>query len=342
MVFWIKLIEFNEKRHQFTTMIKSTISHDATRVGKPLHFLRLSALTAFIWSLWVGSLTVGLFGLIPVVAGAQSTVAPDTMLQGAEATMPQDQSRLIQEPAVLEVYEIGGPYTEGFRRSYSVGIIANNYGFGLRGRYDKLLNPRWSLFSHVTLTGLRDVSEQTYTDIFFGTQVVPNKYKRGLSIPLQAGARYRLFADRIDESYRFFVSGAAGPVFAFTYPYFNDADGSGYRERFIDYFEQTNDALSGWGDGSWSVGAVSEFSIGLDFGEDLSRVGRVEFSVMMYYYPEAIQMMMPNQPALNEFAGPGDFPYLVDDSGALVYEPFFDSQSFFVTPMLSFSFGARR
>ena len=255
-----------------------------------------------------------------------------------------DQARLIQEPAVLEVYQVGGPYTEGFRRSYSVSIIANNYGFGLRGRYDKLLNPEWSLFTHLTLTGLRDVSEQTYTDIFFGTQVVPNKYKRGLSIPLQAGARYRLFADRIDESYRFFVSGAAGPVFAFTYPYFNDADGSGYRERFqlVGYFEQTNDALSGWGDGSWTLGAVSEFSIGLDFGEDLSRVGRVEFSVMMYYYPESIQMMMPNQPAINEFAGPGDFPYLVDEFGALVYEPFFDSQSFFVTPMLSFSFGTRR
>ncbi len=342
MVFWIKLIEFNEKRHQFTTMIKSTSSQYVTRVGKPLQFLRLPALTAFLWSLWVGYLTVGSLGLIPVVAGAQSTVTPDTTQQGSEATMPQDQARLIQEPAVLEVYQLGGPYTEGFRRSYSIGIIANNYGFGLRGRYDKLLNPRWSLFSHVTLTGLRDVSEQTYTDFFFGTQIVPNKYKRGLSIPLQAGARYRLFADRIDESYRFFVSGAAGPVFAFTYPYFNDADGSGYRERFIDYFEQTNDALSGWGDGSWNVGAVSEFSIGLDFGEDLSRVGRVEFSVMMYYYPEAIQMMMPNQPAINEFAGPGDFPYLVDDNGALVYEPFFDSQSFFVTPMLSFSFGTRR
>lgn len=334
MVFWIKLIEFNEKRHQFTTMIKSTSFLDVTNVQKPRQFLRFIAIATFIWSL----------GMIPHVASAQTNGEPETSEQevGVEITSPQDQARLIQEPAVLEVYQIGGPYTEGFRRSYSVTIIANNYGFGLRGRYDKLLNPRWSLFSHVTLTGLRDVSEQTYTDIFFGTQVVPNKYKRGLSIPLQAGARYRLFADRIDESYRFFVSGAAGPVFAFTYPYFDDADGSGYRERFIDYFEQTNDALSGWGDGSWTLGAVSEFSMGLDFGEDLSRVGRVEFSVMMYYYPEAIQMMTPNQPALNEFAGPGDFPYLVDDNGALVYEPFFDSQSFFVTPMLSFSFGARR
>jgi hypothetical protein len=340
MVFWIKLIEFNEKRHQFTTMTKSICTADIFKTlgkinkGTPCPFMRISALTLMLWSI----------GLFFHVASAQSNGEPETSdgEGSVESTAPQDQARLIQEPPVLEEFQIGGPYTEGFRRSYSVSIIANNYGFGLRGRYDKLLNPRWSLFSHVTLTGLRDVSEQTYTDIFFGTQVVPNKYKRGLSIPLQAGARYRLFADRIDESYRFFVTGAAGPVFAFTYPYFNDADGSGYRERFIDYFEQTNDALSGWGDGSWTVGAVSEFAIGLDFGEDLSRIGRVEFSVMMYYYPEAIQMMMPNQPAINEFAAPGDFPYQVDDNGALVYEPFFDSQSFFVTPMLSFSFGARR
>lgn len=334
MVFWIKLIEFNEKRHQFTTMIPSNL------------FLR-RRLTKY--SVLVADLIRTLVLLIVMVstasvAFAQTDPEPEepSKTEDYERSIQSDQARLIQEPAVLEVYKVGGPYTEGFRQSYSVSIIANNYGFGLRGRYDKLLNPQWSLFTHLTLTGLRDVSEQTYTDIFFGTQVVPNKYKRGLSIPLQAGARYRLFADRIDESYRFFVSGAAGPVFAFTYPYFNDADGSGYRERFIDYFEQTNDVLSGWDDGSWTVGAVSEFSIGLDFGEDLSRVGRVEFSVMMYYYPESIQMMMPNQPARNEFAGPGDFPYLVDEFGALVYEPFFDSQSFFVTPMLSFSFGTRR
>jgi signal transduction histidine kinase len=65
----------------------------------------------------------------------------------------------------------------------------------------------------------------------------------------------------------------------------------------------------------------------------------VEFGYFFYYYPDGIQIMMPNQPATRQNVNPGQDPFIVDQNGELVLDPFFDSQSFFGTPQITFTFG---
>ena len=245
----------------------------------------------------------------------------------------------VAEPDLVIQNDPSSAVDEGLRNAASVVLSANNFGFSLRGQYDRAITPMADLVLQLGVSGLRDVSEQTYTDYFFGQQIIPNKYQRGMSFPVLAGIRHRLFARSVQDSYRFYLTGSAGGVFAFTYPYFDDFNGNGYRERFFEYYENTYDMLTGWKEGEWHTGIAGEFTIGIDFGRDFKKVSRVQFGYLFYYFPGSVQMMMPNQPVVNPEAGPADFPYLLNPDGTLVMQPFFDSQSFFGTPVLSFSFG---
>ncbi|MDX1591651.1 MAG: hypothetical protein R3283_06805 [Balneolaceae bacterium] len=245
----------------------------------------------------------------------------------------------IEEPEVLptprQISSLESAYDAGF----GIGINMNNFGFGLAAEYRNVIAPETELVAKLGITGLRDASEQTFTDIFFGQQIVPNKYQRGFAFPLMAGFRKRVFSDVIQENYRFFVSALAGGVASFTYPYFDDINDNGYREQFIDFFEPVNDVFTGWGEGKWHLGGAGELKLGVDIGRNATRLNSVEFGYYFYYFPDGIQMMMPTQPVLNPDAAPGQNPFLVDQNGELVLQPFFDPQKFFGTPQITFTFG---
>ena len=248
-------------------------------------------------------------------------------------------SAQVMEPDLIGFGQPKSPYGDGLRTGLMFQTSVNNFGFGVYGQLDRSVSPLVDGFIKVGFTGLRDVSEQTFTDYFFGQQVIPNKYQRGLAIPLMGGIRHRLFARQVQDNYRFYVSGAAGGVFAFTFPYFKDLNQNGYRERFIDYFENTNDVFSGWKNGSWHLGLSGEATIGIDFGSNFSKISRLQFGYMFYYFPEALQMMMPNQPIPVINPGPDQYPYELNPDGSLKMQPFFGTQSYFGTPTITLSFG---
>lgn len=239
----------------------------------------------------------------------------------------------IVEPQVQRVAPNVSILQEEYKTGLGLNIIMNNFGFGAGGELRKVLAPQSEGFLTLRITGLRDVSEQTFTDYFFGQQVIPNKYQRAFSFPLMLGMRKRLFASQIQEDYRFFVSASAGPVLTFAFPYFDDSNENGYREQFTNYFESVNDIFTGWKEGDWHWGGAGEFKVGLDIGKNFSRLSSIEFGYYMYYFPDGMQMMMPNQPVIEN----GEF--VVGPDGELVLEPFYDSQSFFGTPQITFSFG---
>jgi hypothetical protein len=261
------------------------------------------------------------------------------LLASASLMAPTRGFAQLIEPPLMEDGAVVSPFGQGLRQSLSVTFGANNFGFGLDGEYARVLSPLTEALLRVGFTGLRDVSEQTYTDYFFGQQVIPNKYQRGLAIPLTVGVRQRLFAGSVKESYRFQLSASAGPVFAFSYPYFDDYNGNGYRERFFDYYENTYDVFTGLKDGEWKVGLAGEASIGIDFGADFKRLTRLRFGYSVYRFAEGIQMMQPNQPVPVQNPGPEDYPYVLNPDGTIKMQPFFDSQSVFGTPFISLSFG---
>ena len=245
----------------------------------------------------------------------------------------------VQEPELIGYGEPKSPFSENLRNGMMFQISVNNFGAGVFGQYDRSFSPQLDGFLKFGFTGLRDVSEQTFTDYFFGQQVIPNKYQRGLAIPVMGGVRHRLFARQVQDNYRFYVGGSAGTVFAFTFPYFKDFNENGYRERFIDYFENTNDVFSGWKNGSWHVGLSGEATIGIDFGTNFAKISRLQFGYLFFYFPEALQMMMPNQPILVTNPGPDQYPYELNPDGSLKMQPFFGKQSYFGSPTITLSFG---
>lgn len=253
----------------------------------------------------------------------------------------------IVEPSVQPPSDPRTPMSEGLRAGIGLDVMFNNYGFGVGAEFRRVLAPMRDGYLSVGITGLRDVSEQTFTDFFFGQQIVPNKFQRGFSFPVVAGVRQRLFARQVADNYRFHVSAGLGPVFAFTYPYFKDENENGYREDLrefgISYVEPINDVLSGWGDGSWHIGAAGELKINLDMGSRFANLSTIQFGYLFYYFGEGLQMMEPSRPVRRSGALPGEFPYETRPNGTggteLVMEPANSTQRFFGTPQIRLIFG---
>jgi hypothetical protein len=247
----------------------------------------------------------------------------------------------IIEPEVERIPRDASALSDHYNRGFGINVVMNNFGFGLGGEYRHIVAPQSELTASLRITGLRDASEQTFTDFFFGQQVIPNKYQRAIAFPLMFGMRQRVFPNSIQDDFRFFVSASMGPAAAFAYPYFDDINNNGYREQFQEFFEPVNDIFTGLSEGDWYLGAAGEFKISLDIGSNFARMNSIEFGYFFYYFPDAIQIMMPNQPVIRTDVRPGESPFIVED-GQLVLEPFFEPQRFFGSPQITFTFGWQR
>jgi len=247
----------------------------------------------------------------------------------------------IEEPEVVKQEITKTPLTEGLLNGLGFNVLVNNFGFGIGGEYRRVVGPDLEATAIIRITGIRDASEQTFTDVFFGRQVIPNKFQRGLGFPLHLGLRKRLFANQVQDNYRFFVSGQFGPAVALTYPYFDDRNDNGFRERFANNFEQVNDIFSGLGQGEWHFGFSGEVALSIDFGSNFANISTLRVGYFFYNFEGGLQMMQPNQPVLKEGPlDPGEFPFQQNPDGSLVLDPFFDKQSFFGSPQISFTFGS--
>lgn len=240
----------------------------------------------------------------------------------------------LEEPDVVGLPEPRTPLSEGYHNSWSVDIMLNNFGFGVGGQYSRVLGPYTELTLKAGITGIRDVSELTYQDFFTGSQLVPNKYKRAFGFPFLVGLKKRIFAQNIQDNFRLFIEGAAGPAMSFVYPYVNDVDNNGYRtfqltqQGFLVPVETVNDFFSGWKEGETRWGLNGEIKIGADIGSRFSSQTTVEIGYFFYYFDPGLQIMEPYQPqGYNE------------DGLPVGQEPFFDAQKYFGTPQIKIIFG---
>jgi len=252
----------------------------------------------------------------------------------------------LQEPEVRDIDQPRTPYGEGYRNSISFNVLLNNFGFGIGGEYTKIVGPYTELTFRTGITGLRDVSEQNFQDFFTGQRIIPNKYKRGFAFPFLIGIQRRLFAEAITDNFRFYVSGAAGPSLAFTYPYVNDVDGNGFRTRVLqrDPFtgrlvavpaESINDFFSGWSDGETHWGFNGELKIGVALGENFGRQTKLEFGYFFYYFKEGLEIMEPYQSY--GFDPDTGLPIEVNEDGER--NRFFAPKKYFGTPQFTITFG---
>jgi hypothetical protein len=255
----------------------------------------------------------------------------------------------VEEPELLPTPRNISSIQDNYNSGLGLNVMMNNFGFGIGGEYRRVVASQTEGFLSFRITGLRDPSEQTFTDVFFGQQIVPNKYQRAFAFPIMLGMRQRVFSDLIQENYRFFVSASAGPVAAFSFPYFDDIDESGYRftgnelilinnELFRLQPEPINDVFTGWSEGQWHWGGVGEFKFGVDIGSNFSRLSSIEFGYYFYYFPDGIQLMAPNAPVFRDDLPRRDVVQTDEDLN-VVFESFFPSQRFFGTPQITFTFG---
>lgn len=239
----------------------------------------------------------------------------------------------LQEPDVRAIDEPRTPTELGFSNRIGASVYLNNFGFALGGTFTHALGPFTELTFSTGITGIRDVSEQSFQNFFTGQQIVPDKFKRALGFPFLFGVKQRIFANRIADNFRFFVAGSGGPAMAFVYPYLRDSNDNGFRDFQLTPFglqatERINDFFSGWGDGSTEWGAAGEMSIGVDLGSNFKRQSTLEIGFFFYYFSQGLQIMEPFRPK----------GYSSETGLPVGQEPFFDEQKFFVTPQIKFTY----
>jgi hypothetical protein len=230
------------------------------------------------------------------------------------------------EPETVPLPEPKSPLSYGYHNGLGFNLIINNFGFGIGGQYRKVLTPMSEMTFDLHITGLRNVTEQTFYD-FFGQQIIPNKYNRVLSFPLMIGFKHRLFAKKIEDNFRIYAAAAGGPTLAFIYPYFKDYNQNHIRDdgTYAQY-EPINDIFSGWKDGHSEVGGAGKVVMGIDFGSKFKNITSVEFGFYFQYFPKGIQMLEPRKYG----AGPNN---------QLITLPAASKQKYFGTPLISLVFG---
>ncbi len=227
-------------------------------------------------------------------------------------------------------------YHEGYRTGFGFHFNISDFGVGVGGQFRRVINPGTEATLTLSVTGLRDPKEQTYIDYYFGFKTIPDKYKRVIGIPLKVGLKKRMFAEEISDNFRVFAGVGGGPMLAFSFPYFNDSNGNGFRENdgfLYGRVEQTYDIFTGWTGADTHFGWNGDISLGVDFGDDFGSLRSMQFGYSFNYFPDGIQIMQPNTAVIDQ-----NFrPVFVD--GVLQLRDQYDKRKFLGSVHLNFTFG---
>lgn len=241
------------------------------------------------------------------------------------------------EPEVRSKSEARSLYTEGYRSGFGFKFTVNDFGFGAGGQYRRVLAKNTEGLLTLRVTGIRDPKEQTYIDYYFGYRTTPDKYKRIISFPLNVGVKQRLFSRLISDNFRVFTSLSAGPVLAYSFPYFDDVNNNGFHENnefLYGINERVYDIFTGWKGGKPHYGINGDFEIGIDLGSNFARLMTLQFGYTFNYFKDGLQIMQPYKPALDS---QGNLQY--DTGGNLLLEDFYSKRKFYGSAQISFIFG---
>jgi hypothetical protein len=246
------------------------------------------------------------------------------------------------EPAVRGIGDVTSPYDEGLRNTMAFNVVLNNFGFGIGGEYRRTLSRFGEGVIQLQITGLKDITEQTYQ--FFGREIIPDKRNRVLAFPIMMGYKHRLFAQPVSDNYRVYAMVKGGPTFAYAYPYYQLRDVQWVTVENFPLIESNpevvqfgpleaitgqlnNDIFQGWGDGEWFMGTAGEISLGVDAGEDFKNLLSVRIGFTFQYFNQGIQVM-------DKYRVLG-----LTESNIFVVESANERQKLFTSPFLTLTFG---
>lgn len=169
-----------------------------------------------------------------------------------------------------------------------LALVLTDSGFAL-GAYAQTRLGRSTAFTFEAAIGsARDEREVRFLRGQFGGTVIRGKANYVLVLPISLGLEQRVFRSRIEDNFRPYLHVGAGPVLAWQYPYFDDADGDG---RYDDD-ERIYDAFARLFQGRARLGAGGTLAIGARFGRGRAVQG-VRFGYLVEYYPVGLQLLEP-------------------------------------------------
>lgn len=244
------------------------------------------------------------------------------------------------EPEIQDIVQPKNLFDEGYKTGLGFTFALSDFGFGAGVQLRKGLSAYNEALLTFKIAGLRDPSEQTYIDYYFGNRTIPSKYQRIITFPLSVGLKKRLFASQISDNFRVHTSLSVGPTLAITLPYFRDYNNNGYREADFSRYgfgvEPVLDIFQGWDDSSTEFGWNGEFVLGIDFGDNFARLQTLQFGYTFHYFNNGLQILEPFGPALNENGS------IIDDDNDLLPDRFVrtnDPMNYFGSAQITFIIG---
>tara|TARA_R110000868_G_scaffold235273_3_gene489047 strand:+ start:17503 stop:18330 length:828 start_codon:yes stop_codon:yes gene_type:complete len=247
------------------------------------------------------------------------------------------------EPEIQSIEAPKNLFDEGYKSGFGFSFNLNDFGFGIGTQLRKGFGPYTEGIFNLKIAGLRDPSEQTYIDYYFGGRTIPSKYKRVITFPITVGLKRRVFAREISDNFRVHTSMSFGPTFALTTPYFKESSIStnGFREsdsRQFAVYEPVIDIFQGLKDAETLWGWTGDLVLGIDFGDNFARLQTFQFGYSFYYFKEGIQILEPFKPIRDQNGNYKDIDgnFIVDDDGL---ERANDPTDFFGSAQITFIFG---
>lgn len=144
---------------------------------------------------------------------------------------------------------------------WGVDVLFSTNGFGAGFFYQRNFSELTSGFINLGISGARNSDEFEYYDIQAEKYLVKDKINRLYIFPLTVGVQYRLFADKIAETFRPHVNMGIGTTFILSTP---------YDREFFSAFGYAN--------------GYTRFGGFLGIGADLGGSGKNSMGVNVRYY----------------------------------------------------------
>jgi len=104
-------------------------------------------------------------------------------------------------------------------KAWGLDLLFSSNGFGAGAFYQRFFTENTTGFVNFGISGARNSDEFEQYNPYTGQITVPNKVNRLYIFPLTLGVEYRLFADKIAESFRPHINAGVGTTFILATPY---------------------------------------------------------------------------------------------------------------------------
>ncbi|NND72137.1 MAG: hypothetical protein HKN43_11225 [Rhodothermales bacterium] len=200
-------------------------------------------------------------------------------------------------------------------RLQGLEFVLTNSGFGIGGFFQDSLSTRFNFIGEIRIAAGKDEREVAFFDRF-GRRTIPGKANYLLIVPLSFGTQYRIFSERIENSFRPFIQFSGGPTFGWEYPYFEDCNGNGVFELeadcngngTIDGPDEGERRLSSFDalpEGQLRTGVGASLGLGAHFGYGTKGVLGLKIDYTIAYFFNGIQLLeAPIKPRQSFFRTP--------------------------------------